>query len=115
MRTLNILHLALATLAIGNTTAAATTSLPAREVHITAEGLARLPLADQQRVLELKERLEDIIATDRSALDRSQRTALRGEWKELKAEMKEFNRNGNVIYISTAGLIIIVLLLIILL
>ena len=44
-----------------------------------------------------------------------QRKELRNEWKELKGEMKDLNSNGNVIYISTAGLIIIILLLIILL
>ena len=86
-----------------------------KEVHINQERLAQLPLEDQQRVLAIKDRLEIIIATDRSNLDRDQRTELRAEWKDLKDEMKEYNRNGNAVYISTAGLIIIILLLIILL
>jgi len=89
--------------------------LPPREVRIDHERLATLPEADQQRVLEIKERLETIIATDRKAMDAQQRSEMRSEWKELKSEMKEYNRNGSVVYISTGALIIIILLLIIIL
>lgn len=89
--------------------------LPPREVRIDHQRLAALPEADQQRVLEIKERLETMIATDRRSLDAQERSAMRKEWKELKGEMKEYNRNGNVVYISTGALIIIVLLLIIIL
>jgi len=112
MRTPTILSLALASLAISNAPAAQAAPLPGREVRINAERLALLPLEDQQRVLAIKDRLETIMATDRSTLDRTQRTELRSEWKDLKGEMKEYNRAGNVVYISTAGLIIIILLLI---
>jgi len=90
-------------------------TLPEREVRIDQERLEKLPLEDQQRVLEIKDRLEAILATDRSELDKTQRHELRGEWKELKSEMKEYNRNGRVVYISTGALIIIILLLIIIL
>ena len=86
-----------------------------REVRINTERFALLPVAEQERVLEIKCRLETLMATDRSALEPMQRRELRSEWRELKGEMNEVNRNGNVIYISTAGLIIIIILLIILL
>lgn len=86
-----------------------------REVRINTETLMKLPEADQDRVLEIKDRLEVLMATDRSAITAEQRDELRTEWKDLKREMKQYNRNGNVIYISTGGLIIIILLLIILL
>jgi hypothetical protein len=95
--------------------AAVASELPARKVQINTERLAALPPAEQLRVLEIQDRLQAILATDRAALDAGQRTELRGEWKELKSEMKYYNRNGGVIYISTAALIIIILLLIILL
>lgn len=94
---------------------ASASALPDREVRIDQERLEKLPLADQQRVLEIKDRLEAIIATDRSELDKAGRQELRGEWKELKGEMKEYNSNGSVVYISTGALIIIILLLIIIL
>ncbi len=110
-----MLSLALASLAISNAPAAQAAPLPGREVRINTERLALLPLEDQQRVLAIKDRLETLIATDRSSLDRVERAELRSEWKDLKGEMKEYNRGGNTIYISTAGLIIIILLLIILL
>lgn len=99
-------------------TATAGTTAPRaaeREVRINPERFAQLPLAEQERVLEIKDRLELLIATDRSTLDPGQRTALRTEWKSLKGEMKELNRGGSVIYISTAGLLLIIILLIILL
>lgn len=86
-----------------------------REVRINAENLAKLPQEDQERVLEIKDRLEVLMATERSSITPEQRGELRTEWNDLKREMKQYNQNGNVIYISTAGLIIIILLLIILL
>ena len=110
-----MLSLALATLALSNAPSAVAAPAPGREVHINAERLALLPLEDQQRVLAIKDRLETIIATDRSTLDRAERAELRSEWNDLKGEMKEYNRGGNTIYISTAGIIIIILLLVILL
>jgi hypothetical protein len=89
--------------------------LPAREVRINAERLAALPPVEQERVLEIQDRLQELLATDRSSLEKAQRNELRSEWKELKSEMEYYNRNGNVVYISTGALIIIVLLLIIIL
>jgi hypothetical protein len=89
--------------------------LPTREVRINAERLAALPPEEQERVLEIHDRLQELLATDRSSLEKAQRNELRSEWKELKSEMQHYNRNGNVVYISTGALIIIILLLIIIL
>ncbi len=90
---------------------------PSKEVKINEKNLAKLAPAEQQEVLALKTRLEELIATDKSTLTSEERAALRTEWKELKNEMKEHNAaaGGSTIYISTAGLIIIILLLIIIL
>lgn len=73
--------------------------------------------AEQQDVLALKVRLEELIATDRSTLTPDERAAMRTEWKEMKREMRAHNEggHGHVIYLSTAAIIVIVLLLIILL
>ena len=115
MRTNTIFSMLFASGALVANTSASAADLPGREVRINEERLAELPMVEQQRVLEIKDRLEAIIATDRSSLDPAQRAELRTEWKELKGEMKEYNGNGSVIYISTAGLIIIILLLILIL
>jgi hypothetical protein len=86
-----------------------------RAVRIETANFNKLSLQDRTRVLEIKDRLEGILATDRATLRRSDRSAMRQEWKELKQEMKHYNAGGTAIYISTGGIIIIVLLLIILL
>lgn len=89
--------------------------LTGREVRIETANFNKLSMEDQTRVLEIKDRLESIIATDRTTLTTSDRSAVREEWKALKKEMKHYNAGGSVIYISTAGIIIILLILIILL
>ncbi len=87
-----------------------------RKVVIEQERFERLSADDQQGVLDLQQRMETLLATDRAELSGQERAELRQEFKEMKTEMKSYNAgNGNVIYISTAGLIIIILLLIILL
>ncbi len=86
-----------------------------RQVVVDQERLSSMSLTDQAAVLHIQERLETILATDRTALDAADRRALRSEYRELKREMKHYNAGGTVIYISTAGIIIILLLLIILL
>ncbi|MBP6575247.1 MAG: hypothetical protein KA230_12410 [Flavobacteriales bacterium] len=113
-KNLTTLVLASASLLI---TAPASAAAPrqGREVRINTENLVKLSPEDQERVLEIKSRLEVLMATDRSSITTEQRGELRTEWNGLKREMEQFNQNGNVIYISTAGLIIIILLLIILL
>lgn len=87
---------------------------PASKIHIDQENLAKLSLADQDRVLCIAERLETITAMDRSTITREERKALREETRELKREADLFNRDGTVIYFS-AGTIIIILLLILIL
>ncbi len=95
---------------------AATAATPgSKEVRINESHFATLDPAEQQRVLDLRDRLESVLATDKSTLTSADRAALRNEWKSLKKEMREVNKAGNAIYISTGGLIIIILLLIILL
>ena len=99
-----------ACLLCGNATAA-----PGKEVLIDSARFTTLTAEEQAHVLDLKARMETILATDKSQLEREQRNALRSDWRALKEEMANTNRDGTVIYISTAGIIIILLLLIILL
>lgn len=86
-----------------------------KEVHINAKNFDKLSSTEQQQVLDLQARMTTLLATDRSTLSKAERQALRTEWRSMKGEMEHLNREGSVLYISTAGLIIIILLLIILL
>ena len=86
-----------------------------RPVVVDEAVLATRTPAEQQQVLDLKHRMELMMATDRKGLDAEQRRELRKEWRGMKAEMKELNRGGTVIYISGFGLIVLIILLIILL
>lgn len=106
---------ACATLFLASPSTANAAAPGSKEVHINEDFFATMSPAEQQKVLELRDRLEAVIATDKASLSASDRAALRAEWKGLKKEMREVNRGGSAIYISTAGLIIIILLLIILL
>lgn len=91
------------------------TAAPGKEVLIDSARFTALSTDEQAHVLDLKARMETILATDKAQLDREERQALRSDWRALKEEMANTNRDGTVIYISTAGIIIILLLLIILL
>jgi hypothetical protein len=113
MRTLTTRSLLVASCMFAILTSVQAIQVPTREVRIRDARFAQLSLMEQQQVLDLKDRLDVIIATDQTSLDKAHRLELRKEWRSLKAEMKQANRNGSVIYISTAGLIIIILLLII--
>lgn len=86
-----------------------------RRVVIDQQRFDQLDAGQQQAILATQERLEAILAVDRTQLTGEDRRALRNEYKEVKRAMKEHNAGGTVIYISTAGIIIILLLLIILL
>lgn len=70
----------------------------------------------QETALDLKDRLNDAFAVDKSELNKEQKSLLKSEIKALKSELKEFQKraggNGGI-YISTGGIIIIILLLII--
>ncbi len=85
------------------------------QVIVDQAKLNTMSAEDQAAVLRIQDRLEAILATDRSTLSSEQRKELRAEYKGLKQEMKYYNAGGTVIYLSTAGIIIILLLLIILL
>lgn len=92
------------------------TEAPSREVLIDDDRFGQLSEADRAAVMDLKDRMERFLATDRSTLSPDERRALKAEWKDMKHEMDELNRrDGTVIYLSSAGIIIIILLLIILL
>jgi hypothetical protein len=87
---------------------------PAKKIRVDQENLAKLSPADQDRVLCIAERLENIAEMDRSTLSDEERKALRTETRELKREADLFNRDGTVIYFSAGTLIIILLLILIL-
>ena len=107
------LMLALATATLFSAPAFASDSKP--DFRINEENFAKLTSQEQARVLEIGARWEAIANMDRSDLDRTDRKELRAEVKALKAEAKTINRDGTVIYFSTAAIIIIVLLLILIL
>jgi hypothetical protein len=87
-----------------------------REVRINEERFRKLDPAQQERVLFIVHRTEEIAAMDRTTLTKAERKELREEIRALRNEAQAINAaaGGTVIYIST-GLIIIILLLIILL
>ena len=116
MNTTNLKNLGLAIALTGISVVPATAGEP-KKITIDQEQLVKLPLADQQRVLYIVDRLETIADMDRSEMTRTERKALRNEVRTLKSETDAINRasGGTVVYISGAGLIIILLLLIILL
>ncbi len=67
----------------------------------------------EARVAEIKARLEEIKAMDKSQLTREERIALKDEVKYMRKEAKSLGHGG--VYISLAGIIIIILVLIIIL
>lgn len=69
------------------------------------------PTANEIRVNQLKERLEEIKASDMSKLSREEKKALRTEVKEIKKEIKAIS--GGV-YLSVGAIILIALLIILL-
>lgn len=99
---------------IGMSGVPAMASGPGKEIKIHEENFAKLSEAEQQRVLEIKDRLEAIHAVDRSTLTKAERVELRSELKELKQEVKAINAQQPVIYISATALLIIILLIILL-
>ena len=99
---------------IGMSGVPAMANAPGKEIKIHEENFAKLSEAEQQRVLEIKDRLEAIHAVDRSTLTKAERAELRSELKELKQEVKAINAQQPVIYISATALLIIILLIILL-
>ncbi len=86
---------------------------PDKPIRINQENLAKLSPADQERVLEIVQRLEAIASVDRSMLTNEERKALRSETRDLRHEAAAFNRGGSVIIISATTLIIILLIILI--
>lgn len=100
---------------VASMTAVQAAPIGGRKVIVDQEKLQTMSVEDQEAVLRIQGRLEEILATDRSSLSSEERKELRTEFKGLKNEMEHYNAGGTVIYLSTAGIIIILLLLIILL
>ncbi len=67
----------------------------------------------EARLSQMKQRVTDIRNMDKSSLDKAERKRLRNELKDMNQEARAIGSGG--IYISLAGLILIVLLLILLL
>jgi uncharacterized membrane protein len=67
----------------------------------------------EARVIELKQRLEEIKAMDKSQLSRADRKNLRQELRDMNKEAKAIGNGG--IYISLAGILLIILILILVL
>ena len=66
----------------------------------------------EMRVMEIKNRVEEIKSMDFSKLDKVQRQDIRHELKDMNKELRQI---GPGIYISVGALIIIILLLILIL
>jgi uncharacterized protein (DUF885 family) len=71
------------------------------------------PDQKEARALEIRQQIQDIKNMDKSQLSPEQRKALRHELKDMKKELKQMG--PTYIYISGAGLVLIIILLIILL
>jgi hypothetical protein len=87
---------------------------PEKEIRINEENFALLSEVEQQRVLEIKDRLEAIQNADRKSMTKEERKEMRSEMKELTKEVKQINAARPVIYISASALLIIILLIILL-
>jgi flagellar motor protein MotB len=99
---------------MGFGTMPAMASGPEKEIKINEENFALLTEIEQQRVLEIKDRLEAIQNADRSSMTKEERKEMRSEFKELKKEVKQINEQRPVIYISATALLLIILLIILL-
>lgn len=94
-------------------TATTLNAAPLSKKAFEEKALTMTPEQKEARLIEMKQRVEQIRAMDRSKLSRSERKALREELKNMNKEAKANGSSG--IYISLGALIIIVLLLLLLL
>ena len=85
---------------------------PKRVASIDQEKLRELSVADQERVICIVDRMNEIANIDRNALSKSDRKALREEMRTLKNEAAQYE--GYVIYVSIGALILILLLILLL-
>jgi hypothetical protein len=99
---------------LGLSSMPAMASGPEKEVRINEENFAKLSEVEQQRVLEIKDRLETIQNADSKSMTKDERKEMRSEMKELKKEVKQINAQRPVIYISGTLLLVIILLIILL-
>jgi hypothetical protein len=99
------------TLLLGITTTV--TAAPTAKKALEAKVMAMTAEQKEARIAEMKLRVEQIKAMDRSQLSRADRKALREELRNMNKEARAISSGG--IYISLGALIIIVLLLILLL
>lgn len=77
-------------------------------------GIDNMTTAQKEaRMTEMKERVKEIKAMDKSHLTREQRKALRMELRSMNKEARRYGYTG--VYISLGALIIIILLLILIL
>lgn len=74
--------------------------------NLTKEQIAR-------RMEEMRQRVDEIKAMDRSSLTKEERKALRVELREMNKEAKAMDQRG--VYLSFGAIIIIILLLILIL
>jgi endo-alpha-1,4-polygalactosaminidase (GH114 family) len=81
------------------------TTTPAAAKNMTRE-------QTEVRIMEIKQRVDDIRTMDLSHLNKTERKGLKQELKDMNKELKSLSP---VIYISVGTLIIIILLLILLL
>jgi len=93
----------------------AATVLPAQAANDPIKEKVAAMTEEQKdaRIIEMKNRVHEIKAMDRSTLTKQERKALRKELKEMNKEAKEMGRGG--VYISLAGILIIILVLILIL
>jgi hypothetical protein len=79
----------------------------------TKEAIAAMtPEQKQARVEEIKQRIEEIRAMDKSQLTKPERKELRAEVKSLKQESNDLGINKMYIYIAAIVALIIILLII---
>ncbi|HRH59884.1 MAG TPA: hypothetical protein PL045_04895 [Chitinophagaceae bacterium] len=67
----------------------------------------------QQRAAEIERRVQEIKSLDKSQLTRLEKKDMRNELRDMNKEAKAIGRGG--VYISLAGILIIILVLIIIL
>ena len=85
---------------------------PATKKAIAEKVMAMTAEQKESRIVEMKQRVAQIKAMDKSKLTRTERKALRDELKSMNKEARAISGG---IYISLGALIIIILLLILIL
>lgn len=106
-----ILTFMLAAFTIGSFAATANDGKNQNDVNIAVSKMTEAQ--KEARFEEIKTRVEAIKEMDKSTLTKAERKDLKNELRSMNKESKALGRGG--IYISFAGLIIIILLLIIIL